>query len=174
MNAIIAFAASLCLAGAASAAPGFSFNSIDGTEMPLSDYRGGPVLVVNTASECGYTGQYEGLQDLYGKYQEAGLTVIAVPSDAFNQELSSNEAVKDFCAVNYGLTLPMTEITEVKGADAHPFYIWLRQEHGFTPTWNFNKVLLDGEGEYLASWGASTRPLSGEITGAVEQALPAK
>ncbi|MGB0411865.1 MAG: glutathione peroxidase [Pikeienuella sp.] len=136
----------------------FVFKDIDGGEIRLSDFRGGPVLVVNTASRCGFTYQYEGLQTLYEQYKDKGLTVLAVPSNAFRQELSNNEAVKDFCEVNYGLTIPMTEVTVIKGADAHPFYQWLKAEHRFTPRWNFNKVLLDGEGAVVETYGSGDRP----------------
>lgn len=136
----------------------FVFKDIDGGDIRLSDYRGGPLLVVNTASRCGFTYQYEGLQALYDDYKDKGLTVLAVPSNAFRQELSSNDAVKDFCEVNYGLTIPMTEVTVIKGADAHPFFQWLRKEHRFTPRWNFNKVLLDGEGALVETYGSGDRP----------------
>ena len=136
----------------------FVFRDIDGGEIRLSDYRGGPVLVVNTASRCGFTYQYEGLQALYDRYREQGLTVLAVPSNAFRQELASNDAVKDFCEVNYGLTIPMTEVTVIKGADAHPFYEWLRTEHRFVPRWNFNKVLLDGDGDLVETYSSGDRP----------------
>ena len=136
----------------------FVFQDIDGGEIRLNDFRGGPVLVVNTASRCGFTYQYEGLQALYEEYKDKGLTVMAVPSNAFRQELSDNDAVKDFCEVNYGLTIPMTEVTAIKGNDAHPFYQWLRKEHRFTPRWNFNKVLLDGEGGVVETYGSGDRP----------------
>lgn len=157
--------------GVSAMAAGFTFASINGGEIALDDLRGGPVLVVNTASRCGYTGQYDGLQALYDAYREEGLTVLAVPSDSFNQELDSNEAVKEFCEVNYSLTIPMTEVTEVKGAGAHPFYLWLKEAHGFEPSWNFNKALLNGQGEFIAGWSASTEPMSGEVTAKVEGAL---
>lgn len=136
----------------------FVFEGIDGEDIRLSDFRGGPLLVVNTASRCGFTYQYEGLQALYEEYKDRGLTVLAVPSNAFRQELASNEAVKDFCEINYGLTIPMTEVTSVKGSDAHPFYQWLKAEHRFTPRWNFNKVLLNGEGTLVETYGAGDRP----------------
>ena len=100
----------------------FIFKSADGGVINLEDFRGTPVLVVNTASRCGFTGQLEGLQKLSDSYQEQGLTVLAVPSNDFNQELATIEAVKEFCSVNYNLTLPMTDITSVRGKNAHPFF----------------------------------------------------
>ncbi len=155
----------------AAAAPGFTFANIDGGTLALDDWQGRPVLVVNTASQCGYTPQYNGLQALYDRYRDQGLIVLAVPSDDFRQELSSAEAVKDFCAVNFGLTLPMTDITHVRGQQAHPFYKWVAEQSGFAPTWNFNKILINPDGTVAATFGASTRPLSATMTRAVEAAL---
>jgi glutathione peroxidase len=169
---MVSLAAFVCLGmTTAQAAPSFTFRNIDGGEISLEDLRGGPVLVVNTASRCGFTYQYDGLQTLYDAYRDKGLTVLTVPSDAFNQELATNEAVKDFCEVNFGLTMPMTEMEAVTGPSAHPFYVWLRETAGFVPTWNFNKVLLDASGEYVDSWGSSTKPMSPLITKKIEAAL---
>lgn len=153
------------------AAAGFSFANIDGGTIDLDDYKGHPVLVVNTASRCGFTPQYDGLQALYDRYRDQGLVVLAVPSDDFRQELSSAAAVKDFCAVNFNLTLPMTDITHVKGTQAHPFYQWLRDTKGFEPSWNFNKVLLSPEGQPVATFGSTARPLSRKITSQIEAML---
>lgn len=156
---------------AATAATGFEFVSIDGGRIDLEDWRGQPVLVVNTASRCGFTPQYEGLQELFDAYSDRGLAVLAVPSDDFRQELASEAEVKDFCEVMFGLTLPMTEITRVRGDDAHPFYAWLAKEHDFAPRWNFNKVLLDGDGRPVATFGSMTRPTDGAITRPIETML---
>jgi len=129
--------------------------------------------VVNTASLCGYTPQYDELQALHEDYGPRGLVVLAVPSDDFRQELTSDAAVAEFCEVNFNLTLPMTTITPVRGAGAHPFYLWLRDTYGFVPGWNFNKVLLDGEGRMVNSFGSNTRPGSARIRRAIEGLLPA-
>ncbi|SIO37419.1 glutathione peroxidase [Rhodovulum sp. ES.010] len=158
-------------APSAEAAQGFRFDSIDGGEIALDGFRGQPVLVVNTASQCGFTPQYDGLQTLHDRYGAEGLVVLAVPSDDFKQELSSEAAVKEFCDVNFGLTLPMTEITHVKGADAHPFYKWLKAEHGFAPRWNFNKVLIGPEGEVVDTYGSLTKPTSRKVTRKIEALL---
>lgn len=147
------------------------FSSIDGGMINLSDWAGRPVLVVNTASQCGFTYQYDGLQALYDRYRDQGLVVLAVPSDDFNQELSSAEKVKEFCELNFALDLPMTDIEHVKGDDAHPFYKALADETGFVPRWNFNKVLIGPDGQFVASWGSSTKPQSGKITKAIEKML---
>lgn len=164
-------AAAILLVLPARAAQDFVFESIEGGPLALSQYRGGPVLVVNTASRCGFTYQYAGMQDLYDAYRGKGLTVVAVPSDDFRQELASNEAVKEFCEVVYGLDMPMTEITRVKGAGAHPFYAWLKAEHGFEPGWNFYKVLLDGEGNFVAGFTSSDRPEGRRVTAEIEKLL---
>lgn len=147
------------------------FASIDGGTLNTGDWAGQPVLVVNTASQCGFTGQYDGLQALYDQYRDQGLVVLAVPSDDFNQELGSAEEVKEFCEINFGLDLPMADITPVKGATAHPFYRELAEETGFVPRWNFNKVLIGPEGDVVGTWGSSTRPQSPKITGAIETLL---
>ncbi|EAQ24456.1 glutathione peroxidase [Roseovarius sp. 217] len=144
------------------------FGNIDGGEIRLSDWSGQPVLVVNTASRCGFTPQYDGLQTLYDRYRDRGLVVLAVPSDDFRQELSSEAEVKEFCEVNFGLDLPMTTITSVSGNAAHPFYASLRTETGFAPSWNFNKVLIAPDGRVIGTWGSTTRPTSGQITQKIE------
>lgn len=148
-----------------------SFASIDGGTLNTADWAGQPVLVVNTASQCGFTGQYDGLQALYDTYRDAGLIVLAVPSDDFRQELGSAEEVKEFCEMNFGLDIPMADITPVTGTQAHPFYREVAQETGFTPRWNFNKVLIGPDGDVVGTWGASTRPQSPKITRAIEGLL---
>lgn len=148
------------------------FESIDGGTLALSDWRGQPILVVNTASQCGFTGQYRGLQDLYDRYREAGLVVLAVPSDDFSQELDTNAEVKEFCELQYGIDMPMTTITRIRGGSAHPFYASLRDQAGFQPRWNFNKVLIAPDGGIAGTFGSNVEPLSGRMTGAVEALLP--
>ncbi len=147
------------------------FGSIDGGTLALSDWDGQPVLVVNTASQCAFTKQYRGLQDLYDAYRARGLVVVAVPSDDFNQELGSDEEVKDFCELQYGIDMPMTTITHVKGRNAHAFYASLREEADFVPSWNFNKVLISPDGEIAAIFGSRVKPLSPKVTGAIEALL---
>ncbi len=159
-------------AGAASATPlTGTFNSIDGGTLSIEDWRGKPVLVVNTASLCGFTHQYDDLQTLHERYEADGLVVLAVPSDDFRQELSSDEDVKDFCEINFGLTLPMTTITDVRGADAHPFYRQLEETAGFVPAWNFDKVLIGPDGTVVETWRSITSPTAPVVTEAVEALL---
>lgn len=170
-TAAAAFAAFLVIGLQAGAQAGFRFNSIDGGTIDLDSFSGQPVLVVNTASLCGFSGQYDDLQTLQDSYGARGLVVLAVPSNDFNQELADDAAVKEYCAVNFDLTLPMTEITSVTGSMAHPFYVWLKKEHGFAPGWNFNKVLLGPDGDVVATWGSVTNPTSAAITSKIEPLL---
>ena len=139
-------------------APVFSFPSIDGGEYETAKWRGKPVLIVNTASLCGFSGQLTDMQALHEAYGPRGLVVLAVPSDDFHQELESAKEVSDYCQMEYGITLPMTDILPVAKGDVHPFYAWVRQQTGFVPKWNFNKVLIGPDGAVLGSWGSYTKP----------------
>ncbi|WGH78890.1 glutathione peroxidase [Jannaschia ovalis] len=152
-------------------ATAFEFEALEGGTIDLDDLRGRAVLVVNTASLCAFTGQYADLQALQDRYADRGLTVLGVPSDSFRQELGDEDEVAEFCEVNYGLTLPLTTITPVRGRDAHPFYQWLADQ-GAVPNWNFNKALLDPQGQLVRFDGAATRPLSPRLTQAIEDVLP--
>jgi glutathione peroxidase len=160
----------VCGVSPALAGDGFRFSSIDGGEIDLDDWKGKPVLVVNTASLCGFAGQFDGLQALHDRFGDKAL-ILAVPSDDFNQELADDAAVKEYCALTFDLTLPMTEITHVKGSGAHPFYAWLRDETGFVPRWNFNKVLIAPDGSIVGTYGAPVKPESAEIAGRIEAML---
>ena len=169
---IFVFIISLCVGVATmSNASQFVFRSADGGLINLEDFKGKPVLVVNTASRCGFTGQLETLQKLSDIYESDGLTVLAVPSNDFNQELASIDAVKEFCTINYNLTLPMTEITSVRGRNAHPFFKWVKDTTGFSPKWNFNKILIGPSGEIVQTFGSLARPTSGAITSEIEKLL---
>jgi glutathione peroxidase len=156
--------------GAQTPVEDFRFGSIDGGEIGFSDWDG-PVLVVNTASLCGFAAQFTDLQALYDTYRGAGLTVLAVPSDDFRQELSTEAEVKEYCEMTFGIDMPMTVITPVLGEGAHPFWRWLQEEHDFAPGWNFNKVLIGADGAVLGTWGAQPNPTGAAITGVVEAAL---
>jgi len=152
----------------------FSFTAIDGEQLPLSQYEGQAVLVVNTASRCGFTSQYDALQQLWLDYRERGLIVIGVPSDDFGgQELSSEVEIKQFCEVNFNIDFPLTSITSVKGGTAHPFYKWAGQEVGMfaRPKWNFHKYLIDRNGQLSASFSSMALPTSDKIRTAVETVL---
>ena len=149
----------------------YSFPSMDGGLIHTKQWQGKPYLVVNTASQCAFTKQYTDLQKLYDTYRGAGFGMVAVPSDDFNQEFKSNAEVKNFCALNYDIDMPMSETLTVTGAQAHPFFKAVRAQSGFTPRWNFNKILIGGNGQVLATWGASTRPLSQKLTRLIEAEL---
>lgn len=146
----------------------FTFKLMSGETISTA---GQPTLVVNTASRCAFTRQYDELQELYDRYRDQGLQVIAVPSDAFRQELATDKQVAEFCAINFDLDVPMTGITAVVGPTAHPFYQWMSETEGFVPRWNFNKVLLDASGAVVGTWDAPVRPTSRRIVKAVEGTL---
>ena len=141
----------------------FKFTSIDGKIIKLSDFKGKPLVIINTASLCGFTNQYSDIERLFKNYADKDLTVIAVPSNDFgNQELSSNKEVKDFCTTNFNVSFLLTEITNIKGNNGQPLFNWVKKEAGFLafPNWNFFKYLIDRDGK-LASWFASvTKPTS--------------
>ena len=159
------------ITGISAGAAEFSFESIEGGDLSLSDFKGNPVLIVNTASRCGFTSQYDGLQSVYDKYRAKGRTVLAIPSNDFKQELAEDEKVKQFCKINFNLNLPMTTITHVKGPNAHPFFKWIKNEYGFVPSWNFNKILLNQDGQMVASFGSVARPTGWRITKSIEALL---
>lgn len=154
----------------------FSFTAIDGTPLPLSQFEGKAVLVVNTASRCGFTPQYEGLQALYDEFAADGLVVLGVPSNDFGaQEKGSNEEIKEFCAVNFNITFPMTEKENVKGSTAHPFYGWASAEAGMLgrPKWNFHKYLIGPDGRFVTWFSSLTSPDSEKLRRAIIDTLPA-
>lgn len=173
LAALLAAAATVTLAApaAATSAHDFEFDDIDETgRLRLADYAGRPVLVVNTASRCGYTYQYDALQALYDRYRDRGLVVLGVPSDDFNQELATAAEVKDFCAVNFAIDFPMTAITPVSGTGAHPFYRWAADQAG-APRWNFHKYLVAPDGRLVAAFPTRTEPDAPEVTEAIEALL---
>ena len=147
------------------------FKSIDGGIIDTNDWRGKPYLIVNTASKCGFTRQYAPLQKLYDRFHDQGLQMIAVPSDDFNQELDTDQQVKAFCELTYGIDMPMSITTSVKGNQAHPFFKAIKKETGFVPSWNFNKVLIDRDGNLAATWGSTTNPMSTKIITAIKASL---
>jgi glutathione peroxidase len=152
----------------------FSFPAIDGRTLDLADCKGKPVLIVNTASECGYTPQYAGLQTLWQIYRDRGLIVLGVPSNDFGaQEPADESAIRSFCRTNYGVDFPMTAKQAVIGETAHPFYRWVVAEFGeaAAPKWNFHKYLLAADGSLAALWPSTVEPLDPEITAAIESEL---
>ena len=155
----------------------FTLTGIDGKPMPLSQFRGHPMLIVNTASECGYTGQYEDLEKLWLAYGKKGLIVIGVPSNDFGgQEPGSATEIAQFCKVNYGVTFPLADKTVVKGKNADPFYKWAGDQAGALgrPKWNFHKYLIGADGQFIDWFASPTKPMSPKITAAVDKALAAR
>ena len=149
----------------------FSFNSIEGGKLNLSEYKGKTLVITNVASRCGFTNQYKGLQTIWDEYREKNVVIIGVSSNDFNQELNSKEEVKKFCEVNFGINFPMTDITKVKGEDAHPFYQWVKDTHGSKPKWNFYKILINKDGHVEEAFSSFTKPDSKKFRTAIEKTL---
>jgi glutathione peroxidase len=152
----------------------FSAASITGEETPLAAYDGKVVLVVNTASKCGFTPQYEGLEGLYERYADQGLVVLGFPCDQFaHQEPGDEEAIAQFCSLNYGVSFPMFAKIEVNGSDAHPLYRWLRSQQGGVLgdriKWNFTKFLVGRDGQVIKRYAPATKPE--KIAADIEAAL---
>ena len=151
----------------------FSIESIDGQVINLSEYKNKVVLLVNTASYCGFTKQYEDLQELWEKYKSKGLVVFGVPSNSFNQEKNSNNDVKEFCEVNFNINFPLSSIYEVKGKNAHEIFKWAKDNHGSSaiPKWNFHKILINKSGKVEDTFASFTKPKSNKIINKIEGLL---
>ena len=151
----------------------FSIESISGGEITLADYKNKVVLLVNTASQCGFTPQYAGLQKIYDRYKKDGFVVLGVPSDDFNQELSSDDDVKKFCEIRYGVNFPLTSIQKIKGESAHPLYKWISGNTSVIgqPRWNFHKYLIGKDGKIVNWFSSMTSPTSEGLLKQVEEAL---
>ena len=151
----------------------FKINSITGDVIDLNDFKGKPVLIVNTASYCGFTKQYDDMQELWEKYRDRGLVVLGVPSNSFNQEKTKNNEVKEFCEVNFNINFPLTEITDVKGDNSHEIYKWAKENYGKSavPKWNFYKILINKEGKIEDTYASLTNPTSKKIIKKVESLL---
>ena len=161
-------------AGQEGSAFNFSFTSIDGKPMLLADFKGKALLIVNTASFCGFTQQYKGLQALFEAYEQKGLVVVGVPSNDFGaQEPGTEGQIKEFCEGAFGITFPLTQKAVVKGDGAHPFYVWARDTLGpkSAPGWNFHKYLVGRDGQLVSSFYSGVAPDSKELIAAVEAAL---
>ena len=143
----------------------FKINSITGDKIDLKDFKGKPILIVNTASYCGFTKQYNDMQELWEKYRDRGLIVLGIPSNSFNQEKSDNSAVKEFCEVNFNINFPLTEITSVKGDNAHEIYKWAKSNYGKSavPKWNFYKILINKDGKVEDTYSSLTNPNSNKL-----------
>jgi glutathione peroxidase len=151
----------------------FKFNSIDGGQINLDNYREKVIVIVNVASRCGFTSQYEDLQALWSNYKDKNVIVIGVPTNNFKQEPGSNDQIKDFCETNFGITFPMTEKINVIGRNSHPFYKWAKKDYGIgaIPKWNFHKIIIDKNGKVVDTFASFTKPTSNKFIKAIEKLI---
>jgi len=151
----------------------FKIESITGETIDFNEYKNKVILIVNTASYCGFTKQYTDLQELWDKYKSRGLIVLGVPSNSFNQEKNKNSEVKEFCKVNFNINFPLSAITEVKGDNAHDLFKWAKNNHGKSaiPKWNFHKILINKEGKVEDTFTSFTNPMSEKLVSKIENIL---
>ena len=151
----------------------FSIESISGDTINLSDFKSKVVLLVNTASKCGFTPQYSGLQKIYERYKDDGLVVFGIPTNDFNQELSKESEVKQFCEIRFGVEFPMSSIQPIRGEDAHPIYKWIQSNVSVIgqPRWNFHKYLIGKDGKIINWFSSMTSPTSEGFIKQIETAL---
>ena len=152
----------------------FNFKDLDGTPLNLSEYRGKVIVAINVASQCGFTSQYEDMQQVWEKYRSKGIIILGIPSNDFGkQEPGSNEDIKNFCEAKFGISFPMTEKVSVKGSEAHPFYIWARENYGKSaiPKWNFHKIIIDKNGKVADTYSSITNPSSKKFIKTLEKLI---
>ena len=151
----------------------FKINNVSGEVINFKDYKGKVILLVNTASYCGFTKQYNELQILWDRYKKKGLIVLAIPSNTFNQEKNSDDDVKEFCEVNFNINFPISTITDVKGENAHIIFKWAKKNYGKSavPKWNFHKILINKEGKIHDTFNSFINPLSDKILKEIELLL---
>ena len=149
----------------------YSFLDIDGNILNLQDFKGRPIMLVNTASKCRFTPQYGDLQNLFEKYKDSDLVFIATPSNDFKQELNSEEEIKKYCLINYGVSFRVTEIIKLKGEDSHPLFKWLKKEFNKEPKWNFYKYLFNRDGQLISTWSSIKKPNSYKIQKTINKIL---
>ena len=151
----------------------YEFNGLDGGLIKLSEFKDKVIVIVNVASRCGYTPQYEDLQNLWSTYKEKNLIVIGVPTNNFRQEPGSNKEIKNFCETNFGISFPMTEKINVIGNNSHPFYKWARNSYGMgaIPKWNFHKIIIDRNGKIIDTFNSFTKPSSKKFIKIIEKLI---
>ncbi len=161
------------LAGNNGSAYDYQFTGINGDLIKLSEFKDKVIVVVNVASRCGYTPQYENLQSLWSEYKSKDLVVIGVPTNNFRQEPGTNEEIKDFCEANFGITFPMTEKMSVIGSNSHPFYKWARDDFGIgaIPKWNFHKIIIGKDGKVAETFSSITKPTSKKFLKVIEELI---
>ena len=171
---MISFFGNQTLANYEKLAYDFKFKDLDGSDLNLSEFKNKIIIVVNVASQCGFTKQYEDMQNIWEQYQEKGIVIIGVPSNDFgNQEPGSNQEIKTFCQAKFGITFPMTEKVIIKGSEAHPFYLWAKKNHGKSavPKWNFHKIIINKTGKIDQTFSSITNPSSKKFKKAIENLL---
>ena len=151
----------------------FSFKNIDGGKINLQNYKDHVIIVVNVASRCGFTNQYEDLQNLWSKYKDKNLVVVGVPTNNFKQEPGSNKDIKDFCETNFNIDFPMTEKMDVIGGNAHPFFKWAKENYGRSavPKWNFHKIIIGKDGKVADTFTSITKPSSKKFIDLIEKEI---
>ena len=151
----------------------FSFNGVEGKTINLADYKQKVILIVNVASRCGFTNQYEGLQTLWQEYKDKDLIVVGIPSNNFRQEPGTNKEIKSFCETTFGIDFPITEKLSVVGNDAHPFFIWAKKNYGSgaVPKWNFHKIIIGKSGKVVETFSSITKPTSKKFISAIEKEI---
>jgi glutathione peroxidase len=151
----------------------FNIESITGEIIDFNSYKNKVILIVNTASYCGFTKQYDELQELWDLYKSKGLIVLAVPSNSFNQEKKNNSEIKKFCEINFNINFPISTITEVKGDNAHEIFKWAKNNYGKSaiPKWNFHKILINKDGKVEDTFVSFTKPMSKKIINKIEEIL---
>ena len=152
----------------------FSFKDLEGKELSLSKFKNKVIVVINVASQCGFTNQYEDMQKIWAKYQSKDLIILGVPSNDFgNQEPGNSKEIKNFCESKFGITFPMTEKVIVKGKNAHPFYLWAKENHGTSaiPKWNFHKIIINKEGKIAETFSSITNPSSNKFIKTIEKLI---
>ena len=152
----------------------FKFKNLDGSILSLSEYKDKIIIIINVASKCGFTNQYEDMQKVWEKYQKDNVIVLGIPSNDFgNQEPGTNEEIKNFCEAKFGISFPMTEKVSVKGSEAHPFYKWAGENYGNAaiPKWNFHKIIIDKNGRIAETFSSMTKPSSNKFAKVLEKLI---
>ena len=151
----------------------FQIESINGEIINFKEYENKVILLVNTASYCGFTKQYDDLQKLWDQFKSKGLIVLGIPSNSFNQEKKNNSEIKKFCEMNFNINFPLSTLTDVKGNNAHEIFKWAKENHGKSaiPKWNFYKILINKEGKVEDTYSSFTKPLSNKIIKKIESIL---
>jgi len=151
----------------------FTFKDVEGKVINLAEFKEKVIVVVNVASRCGFTNQYKGLQSLWSNYKDKGLVVVGVPSNNFRQEPGTNAEIKNFCETTFGINFPITEKLNVIGADAHPFFLWAKKNHGSSaiPKWNFHKIIIGKSGKVVETFASITKPSSKKFISTIEKEI---